>query len=136
MINASPTAKCRIDAGIIWVDGADRAHLRKREHWLARSNAADGQANENGINPHRRAYHDGLHYRVRSVGNHAPWIERVWIVSDAQAPDLSALPADLRTKINVIDERTSFVGMNGRCRHSIHARDWIERAIRPQRCAA
>ena len=96
----------RIDAVITWVDGAQPAHRRKREHWLAQTAAA----NENGTNPHRWACSDELRYCLRSIGNNAPWLARIWIVTDAQTPDLSGLPGDLRARISIVDHRTLFAG--------------------------
>ncbi len=96
----------RIDAVITWVDGAQPAHRRKREHWLAQTNPA----NENGTNPHRWACSDELRYCLRSIANHAPWLARVWIVTDAQTPDLAGLPGDLRARISIVDHRALFAG--------------------------
>jgi hypothetical protein len=99
----------RIDAVITWVDGADPAHRAKREMFLAHAAAA----NENGINPHRWACSNELGYCLRSIANHAPWIGRIWIVTDAQTPDLSGLPAALRARIAIIDHETLFRGHPG-----------------------
>ncbi len=96
----------RIDAVITWVDGADPAHARKRAHYL------DGAAalHANGTNPHRWACNDELSYCLRSIANNAPWIGRIWIVTDAQAPDLSRLPAALTDRITLVDHLTLFAG--------------------------
>lgn len=99
-------AMTRIDAVITWVDGSDPAHRAKREAWLARTAAA----NENGTNPHRWACSDELRYCLTSIANNAPWIGRIWIVTDAQTPDLSGLPAALRAKITVVDHHLLFAG--------------------------
>ena len=96
----------RIDAVITWVDGAQPAHRRKREHWLAQT----APVNENGTNPHRWACSDELRYCLRSIVNHAPWLARIWIVSDAQTPVLAGLPGDLRARISIVDHRTLFAG--------------------------
>lgn len=96
----------RIDAVITWVDGAQPAHRRKRETWLARA----ASTNTNGTNPHRWACSDELHYCLRSIANNAPWMARIWIVTDAQTPELAGLPHDLRAKICIVDHRTLFAG--------------------------
>jgi len=96
-----------IDAVITWVDGADPLHRRKRESWMA--STAKPQ-NSNGINPHRWACSDELNYCLRSIGNHAPWIRTIWIVTDAQRPDLSGLPEGLRARIRLVDHREIFAG--------------------------
>jgi hypothetical protein len=99
-----PIPSSRIDAVITWVDGADPAHARKRRRHLG------GPLHANGINPHRWACSDELGYCLRSIGNNAPWIDRIWIVTDAQQPDLSRLPAAIVDRIAIVDHRTLFAG--------------------------
>jgi hypothetical protein len=99
-------AMTRIDAVITWVDGSDPAHRAKRETWLARASGSG----ENATNPHRWACSDELRYCLTSIANNAPWIGRIWIVTDAQSPDLTRLPASLRAKIAIIDHRVLFAG--------------------------
>ncbi|WP_086607730.1 Stealth CR1 domain-containing protein [Erythrobacter donghaensis] len=95
----------RIDAVITWVDGGDPLHHAKRQQFqpLAPRNA-------NAINPHRWACNDELSYCLRSIANHAPWIGRIWIVTDAQSPDLSGLPRELTDRITIVDHLTVFAG--------------------------
>ena len=95
----------RIDAVITWVDGADPAHAAKR-----RRHQPDASSNANATNPHRWACSDELGYCLRSIGNHAPWIGRIWIVTDAQTPDLSRLPPDLVARIRIVDHLALFAG--------------------------
>lgn len=95
----------RIDAVITWVDGDDPAHIARR---LAHQPQA--ARNANAVNPHRWACNDELGYCLRSIANHAPWIGRIWIITDAQAPDLSGLPADLVARISIVDHLTLFAG--------------------------
>lgn len=97
----------QIDAVITWVNGADPAHRSKRERFMA---PVRGPLHENGTNPHRWACSDELGYCLRSIANNAPWIARIWIVTDAQAPDLAGLPAELRAKIALVDHRILFEG--------------------------
>ena len=94
----------RIDAVITWVDGADPVHERKRARHLA------GALHANGINPHRWACNDELGYCLRSIANNAPWIGRIWIVTDAQVPDLSRWPDELVDRIDIDDHRRLFAG--------------------------
>ncbi|MCM0031772.1 Stealth CR1 domain-containing protein [Sandarakinorhabdus limnophila] len=95
----------RIDAVITWVDGDDPAHIAKR---LAHQPHAPRHAN--AVNPHRWACNDELGYCLRSIANHAPWIGRIWIITDAQTPDLSRLPADLVARVRIVDHLTLFAG--------------------------
>ena len=95
----------RIDAVITWVDGDDPQHRAKRLHYQPQA-----PRNANAVNPHRWACNDELGYCLRSIANHAPWIGRIWIITDAQTPDLSRLPADLVSRIAIIDHRILFAG--------------------------
>ncbi len=96
-----------VDAVITWVDGSDPAIETQRNHFL--SNAATVLHN-NGINPHRWACSDELSFCLRSIANNAPWVRRVWIVTDSQIPDLAGLPQDFVAKITIIDHRDIFAG--------------------------
>ncbi len=96
-----------IDAVITWVDGDDPAHEDKRLAYLLPSRE---HLHENGINPHRWACSDELSYCLRSIENNAPWIRTIFIVTDAQTPDLAHLSSWLRAKIRIIDHRAIFAG--------------------------
>jgi hypothetical protein len=96
-----------IDAVITWVDGADPVLAAKRDHYL---NNAAAPLHEKGTNPHRWACSDELGYCLRSIAHHAPWIRRVWIVTDGQLPDLPALPPEFAAKIRITDHREIFAG--------------------------
>jgi hypothetical protein len=101
----SPSA--RIDAVISWVDGRDPQHLRKRMRWLGRE---QGPLSENAVNPHRWNEADELGICLRSIALNAPWLRRVFIVTDAQTPDLPDLPGDFAAKIRLIDHAQIFAG--------------------------
>lgn len=96
-----------MDAVITWVDGADPAHRAKR---TSATNSAPGRLHENAVNPHRWGCADELGFCLRALANHAPWLRRIWIVTDAQTPDLSGLPAHQRDRIAVVDHRALFRG--------------------------
>lgn len=95
----------RIDAVITWVDGSDPLHVAKRQRYQPHT-----PRNANGTNPHRWACNDELRYCLRSIANHAPWIGRIWILTDAQTPDLSDLPPMLADRITIVDHLTVFAG--------------------------
>ena len=96
-----------IDVVITWVDGADPAHRARRE--VAQERMAR-QLHPNGVNPHRWGTSNELTYCLRSLANHAPWVRHVWIVTDDQNPDLSALPGPFGARVRVIDHRVIFAG--------------------------
>jgi hypothetical protein len=104
---ASAPAPYPIDAVVTWVDGDDPMHKAKRMRYLL---PASEELHENGINPHRWACSDELSYCLASIENNAPWIKTIYIVTDAQTPDLSAMPASLRAKIKIVDHREIFAG--------------------------
>jgi hypothetical protein len=96
-----------IDVVITWVDGSDPAIKTQRDHYL--SNATT-PLHGNGINPHRWVCSDELNYCLRSIANNAPWVRRVWIVTDNQIPDIAALPPSFSSKISIVDHRDIFMG--------------------------
>lgn len=94
-----------VDAVITWVDGDDPALAKKREHFL--SNAA-APLHHNGTNPHRWICSDELNFCLRSIANNAPWVRRVWIVTDNQIPDIAPLSPEFEAKISIVDHCTIF----------------------------
>lgn len=71
-----------IDLVYLWVDGNDPV-------WQAKRNAFIGETNDNSpINcKGRYANNDELKYSLRSVETYAPWIRKIFIVTDNQTPD-------------------------------------------------
>jgi hypothetical protein len=96
-----------IDIVITWVDGADPILAAKREHYLTNASAP---LHDNGTNPHRWVCSDELKYCLHSIGKNAPWVRRIWIVTDEQIPDLWDINAALLEKITVVDHREIFDG--------------------------
>ena len=97
----------RGDIVITWVDGADPAHQARRDHYIGR---AAQPLHGNGTNPHRWSCNDELSYCLRSIANHATNVRKIWIVTDDQTPDLSALTPAMRAKIQIVDHREIFAG--------------------------
>lgn len=96
-----------IDAVITWVNGNAPEHRRQRATYAAQSVET---LHENAINPHRWSDHDEIRYCLQSIANHAPWLRRLWIVTDGEAPDISGLPADLYPKITLVAHAQIFEG--------------------------
>lgn len=96
-----------VDAVITWVDGADPMLETKRHHYLSNSQT---RLHDNGTNPHRWVCSDELNFCLRSIANNAPWVRRVWIVTDNQIPDFATLPPEFAAKVAIIDHRDIFVG--------------------------
>ena len=69
-----------IDLVYLWVDGNDPV-------WQAKHNACIGATSVSGDNcKGRYANNDELKYSLRSVERYAPWIRRIYIVTDSQVP--------------------------------------------------
>jgi len=89
--------KIDIDLVYLWVDGSD-------PNWLAKRNAFIGNVEENtsAICKGRFANNDELKYSLRSVEKYAPWIRKIFIVTDNQTPDW----LDTKNpKIKVVDHK-------------------------------
>ena len=86
-----------IDIVYLWVDGND-------PQWLAKHNACVGKTEiKSAVNcKGRYADNDELKYSLRSIEMYAPWIRRVFIVTDNQVPkwlDTS------NSKVRVVDHK-------------------------------
>lgn len=84
-----------IDLVYLWVDGND-------PEWQAKRNAFIGKAVEGSSTncKGRYANNDELKYSLRSIEMYAPWIRKIFIVTDSQIPDW--LNPD-NPKIKIID---------------------------------
>ena len=86
------------DAVISWVDGADPAHAARRARYLRGGEHAAATA------PTRFASSGELRYAVLSVLRFAPFVRRVFIVTDRQRPHpVSDLIAARPERIRVVD---------------------------------
>lgn len=70
-----------IDLVYLWVDGNDPA-------WQAKRHAAlgDAESKSSANCEGRYANHDELLFSLRSIEKYAPWIHRIFIVTDGQVP--------------------------------------------------
>ena len=71
-----------IDLVYLWVDGSDPT-------WQAKRNAFIGKTQENSPEncKGRTANNDELKFSLRSVEMYAPWIRKIFIVTDEQVPE-------------------------------------------------
>ncbi len=69
-----------VDLVYLWVDGSDPAWIAKRNACIGSETAAD--TNCKG----RYADNEELKYSLRSIEKNAPWIRRIFIVTDNQVP--------------------------------------------------
>lgn len=97
-----------IDAVITWVDGADPAHWKKLDSWLAQS----GQARPASAD--RTRFNDAgeIDWCIRSILRFAPWFRKIHLVVDGQIPEVvdrlrSSGHAD---RFNIVEHREIFSG--------------------------
>jgi hypothetical protein len=78
-----------IDAVYTWVDGGDPAWRERRDQALrsGRTGRTDVRLSEMATTEARFTSRDELRYSLRSLLMYAPWINRVWIVTDGQTPE-------------------------------------------------
>lgn len=88
-----------IDAVITWVNGDAPGHRRQRAAYAAKTTTP---LHENAINPHRWSDNDEIRFCLQSIENHAPWVRKLWIVTNGESPDLSGLSASQAAKIALV----------------------------------
>lgn len=74
-----------IDAVITWVDGADPKHIEKLNTYLS---TLGGGMRPRAANPIRFHHSGELDYCVTSLLRFSPWIRKIFIVTDAQTPEI------------------------------------------------
>ena len=107
-IPSEPFATEGIDAVITWVDGADPAHRRKLDAWLAQA----GLSRPPTAHPTRFNDAGELDYCVASILRFAPWFRRIHIVVDDQRPRLldRLKGSKFADRINLIEHGQIFTG--------------------------
>lgn len=78
----SKNSVCDVDLVYLWVDGNDPEWQKKRNAFIGRKDE-DSSRNCKG----RYANNDELKYSLRSVELYAPWIRKIFIVTDNQVPE-------------------------------------------------
>ena len=108
-----------IDLVYLWVDGSDPA-------WQAKHNAFIGKTEENSsVNcKGRYANNDELKYSLRSVEKYAPWIRKIFIVTDNQVP--AWLDAS-NPRIKIIDHTEIMPAESLPCFNSALMEDYLYR---------
>ncbi len=86
-----------IDLVYLWVDGND-------PEWIEKKKTATGRIHDNSEADCKGRYanNDELKYSLRSVEKHAPWVRKIYIVTDNQIPEW--LNTD-HPKIKIIDHK-------------------------------
>ena len=84
----------KIDLVYLWVDGEDENWLKKKAHYQPE------KCDEEAIKKCRFVSNDELKYSLRSVEKNAPWINKIYIVTDGQVPSWLNLENE---KVRIID---------------------------------
>ncbi len=100
-----------IDAVITWVDGDDPIHRAKREAYIT-----DKKENQHidvaGETRYRQV--GEIAYCVASINRFAPWIRKIFIVTDNQSPDIKDFMdrnfPDKQIPIEIVDHKVIFKG--------------------------
>lgn len=100
-----------IDVVITWVDGNDPAHRAKRYRYM-HGGAEAAQEDIGGETRYRQS--GEIFFCVASVLRFAPFVRKIFIVTDNQNPQLDAFLErnfpDNRTPIEIVDHRVLFRG--------------------------
>jgi hypothetical protein len=83
-----------IDAVYLWVDGSD-------PKWLERKGEHSGKSDSHGTSASRFTSRNELYFSIATLLRNAPWINRIWLVTDGQTPDLG----ELADKVTIVDHR-------------------------------
>lgn len=101
-----------VDAVITWVDGNDPAHRQRLAAYLARAGIVAGGSTPGAAQPTRFGAAGEMDFCVRSILRHAPWIRRVYIVSDRQTPQIveELARSEHADRLRLVDHRELFTG--------------------------
>lgn len=86
----------KIDLVITWVNGNDEKWRIKRSKYVKKTNKNIGNADN------RYRDYGTLRFSLRSVEKYAPWINKIYIVTDDQRPDWLK---DISNRIQIIDHK-------------------------------
>ncbi|MBQ7982185.1 MAG: Stealth CR1 domain-containing protein [Clostridia bacterium] len=75
-----------IDFVVLWVDGADPVWREKRAYWAAQVCGVQKTDADNGHAENRFRDWDLMRYWFRGAEKFAPWVNRIWFVTDGQRP--------------------------------------------------
>lgn len=83
-----------IDAVYLWVDGSD-------PEWLQRKAKYSGESESHGTSASRFISRNELYFSIATLLRNAPWINRIWLVTDGQTPELGSLAE----RVTIVDHR-------------------------------
>ncbi|SFR31363.1 Stealth protein CR1, conserved region 1 [Yoonia tamlensis] len=99
-----------IDVVIPWVDGADERHRRARLKHI--DVGANGGGNDFYVQERsaeiRWKQHGEIQFCLRTIEAFAPWVNKIFLVTDNQRPELTGFSRQFLSKINIIDHTEIF----------------------------
>ncbi|MEV7229535.1 stealth family protein [Polymorphospora sp. NPDC051019] len=104
-----------IDAVYTWVDGADPAWLKRK---VAALGAPDGALHPVAANESRYHNRDELRFSMRSLHSFAPWLRRIFLITDSQLPSWLDPHHPL---VTVVSHAELFADLGGRSSFNSHA---------------
>ncbi len=108
-----------IDAVYTWVDGSD-------PEWLERKRAAlggpDGELHAIAANSSRYQNRDELRYSMRSLHSFAPWLRKIFLVTDGQLPSWLDPSHPMITVVSHAELFADLGGLSSFNSHAIEAR--------------
>ena len=99
-----------IDVVVMWVDGSDPHHLAKRRYFLTEE-AEDKRPDVGGVT--RFANVGEIEFCIASIHRFAPFIHKIWIITDDQDPHVDKVMAkhfDKLIPMEIVDHRVIFRG--------------------------
>lgn len=97
-----------IDAAVTWVDGADPAHLQKRQRYAGEAVLPGTLAN--AADPMRFHEVGELWYAIHLARQHAPWLRTIHLVTDAQRPAWLTDAVARELGVHLVDHTVLFRG--------------------------
>ena len=104
-----------IDAVYTWVDGSDPQWLKRKSMALG---TPDGPLHAVAANSSRYHNRDELRYSMRSLHSFAPWLRRIFLITDSQLP--SWLDPS-HPMITLVSHAELFADLGGRSSYNSHA---------------
>ncbi|MFU8850631.1 stealth family protein [Micromonospora sp. SL1-18] len=104
-----------IDAVFTWVDGSDPEWLRRKAAALG---APDGVLHAVAANTSRYHNRDELRYAMRSLHSFAPWLRKIFLVTDSQLPSWLD---PTHPMITIVTHTELFADLGGRSSFNSHA---------------
>ncbi|MCG5443692.1 stealth family protein [Micromonospora sp. NIE79] len=104
-----------IDAVYTWVDGSDPEWLKRK---MAALGTPDGPLHAIAANTSRYHNRDELRYSMRSLHSFAPWLRRIFLITDSQLPSWLD---PTHPMVTVVSHAELFADLGGQSSFNSHA---------------